>query len=147
MYDRSIRVPLIIYDPRVKEHRDITDMALNIDVTATIVDLAGIDIPASYHGQSLVQIVTGETETLSRDAVLIERVGDAEGLHDLQPPVHHGRHAPSVSWVFGSHLDGDLSPGLKMGADYRWVQRGDQVVDVAHQEQLASAVAEALKSA
>jgi arylsulfatase A-like enzyme len=74
MYDRSIRVPLIIYDPRVKEHRDITDMALNIDVAATIVDLAGIDIPAGYHGKSLVPIVTGETETLSRDAVLIEHL-------------------------------------------------------------------------
>jgi len=74
MYDRSIRVPLIIYDPRVKEHRDITDMALNIDVTATIVDLAGIDIPAGYHGRSLVPIVTGDVETLSRDAVLIEHL-------------------------------------------------------------------------
>ena len=74
MYDRSIRVPLIIYDPRIKEHRDIDDMALNIDVTATIVDLAGIDVPSGYHGQSLVPIVTGETETLSRDAVLIEHL-------------------------------------------------------------------------
>jgi arylsulfatase A-like enzyme len=49
-------------------------MALNIDVTATIVDLAGIDIPAGYHGKSLVPIVTGERETLSRDAVLIEHL-------------------------------------------------------------------------
>ena len=74
MYDRSIRVPLIIYDPRVKEHRDIDGMALNIDVTATIVDLAGIDIPAGYHGRSLVPIVTGDVGTLSRDAVLIEHL-------------------------------------------------------------------------
>jgi arylsulfatase A-like enzyme len=74
MYDRSIRVPLMIYDPRVNEHRDIDDMALNIDVTATIVDLAGIDVPASYHGKSLVPIFTGDVETLSRDAVLIEHL-------------------------------------------------------------------------
>jgi arylsulfatase A-like enzyme len=74
MYDRSIRVPLIIYDPRVNEHRDIDDMALNIDVTATIVDLAGIDVPVGYHGKSLVPIVAGDVETLSRDAVLIEHL-------------------------------------------------------------------------
>ena len=35
MYDNSIRVPLIVYDPRVKQHTEITDMALNIDVPAT----------------------------------------------------------------------------------------------------------------
>ena len=80
MYDRSIRVPLIIYDPRVKQHRDIDDMALNIDVTATIVDLAGIDVPAGYHGKSLVPIVTGETDTLARDTVLIEHLWDFENI-------------------------------------------------------------------
>jgi len=80
MYDRSIRVPLMIYDPRVKQHRDINDMALNIDVTATIVDLAGIEVPAGYHGKSLVPIVTGDTDTLSRDAVLIEHLWEFDHI-------------------------------------------------------------------
>ena len=80
MYDRSIRVPLMIYDPRVKEHRDVADMALNIDVTATILDLAGIEIPSGYHGKSLVPIVTGETDTLSRDTVLIEHLWDFDNI-------------------------------------------------------------------
>ncbi len=51
MYDNSIRVPLIIYDPRVKKHRDINDVALNIDVPATILDLAGIKQPKSLAGK------------------------------------------------------------------------------------------------
>jgi len=80
MYDRSLRVPLIIYDPRSKEHRDVSDMALNIDVTATIVDLAGIEVPAGYHGKSLVPIVTGDTDTLARDTVLIEHLWDFENI-------------------------------------------------------------------
>ena len=80
MYDRSIRVPLNIYDPRVKQHRDIDDMALNIDITATIVDLAGIDVPAAYQGKSLVPIVTGDAETLSRDAVLIEHLWEFDHI-------------------------------------------------------------------
>ena len=45
MYDNSIRVPLIVFDPRVNKHQDIADMALNIDVPATILDIAGIEIP------------------------------------------------------------------------------------------------------
>jgi alpha-L-rhamnosidase len=80
MYDRSIRVPLMIYDPRIREHRDISDMALNIDVTATILDLAGIDVPPGYHGKSLVPIVKGETETLSRDTVLIEHLWEFDNI-------------------------------------------------------------------
>ena len=46
MHDNSIRVPLIIYDPRSKGHKEIDEMALNIDVPATILDLAGLEQPA-----------------------------------------------------------------------------------------------------
>jgi alpha-L-rhamnosidase len=45
MYDNSIRVPLVVYDPRVKKHQDVDLMALNIDVPATILDLAGVENP------------------------------------------------------------------------------------------------------
>ncbi len=80
LYDRSIRVPLMIYDPRVREHRDISDMALNIDVTATILDLAGVDVPAGYHGKSLVPIVNGDVTSLARNVVLIEHLWDFENI-------------------------------------------------------------------
>jgi alpha-L-rhamnosidase len=98
MYDRSIRVPLMIYDPRVGEHRDISDMALNIDVTATILDLAGIDIPAGYHGKSLMPIVAGDTDTLSRDAVLIEHLWDFENI----PPSEGVR---TDEWKYFRYVD------------------------------------------
>ena len=39
MYDLSINVPLIIYDPRVRKHQDVEAMALNLDVPSTIADL------------------------------------------------------------------------------------------------------------
>ncbi len=47
MYDNSLRVLLIIYDPHAKSHGDIEDMALNIDVTSTIMDFAGLPVPAN----------------------------------------------------------------------------------------------------
>ena len=98
MYDNSIRVPLMIFDPRVKERRDIDDMALNIDVTATIVDLAGIDVPDSYHGKSLVPIVTGEVDTLARDTVLIEHLSELPGI----PPSEGVRTA---EWKYLRYID------------------------------------------
>lgn len=90
MYDNSIRVPLIIYDPRVgasgaetsraEIRRDVDDMALNIDVTATIVDLAGIQVPAGYQGKSLLPVVSGRSDSLSRDAVLIEHLWEFDEI-------------------------------------------------------------------
>ena len=40
MYDRSLRVPMLIYDPRGRDPREVEDMVLNIDVPATILDAA-----------------------------------------------------------------------------------------------------------
>ena len=80
MYDNSIRVPLIVHDPRVKKHQDINDMALNIDVPATILDLAGLKAPQSYQGKSLRQIVTQERESLNRDTILIEHLWEFENI-------------------------------------------------------------------
>jgi len=56
MYEPSIRVPLIIYDPRQPESKrgkTVNEMVLNIDITPTILALAGVDIPERYQGKSL----------------------------------------------------------------------------------------------
>jgi arylsulfatase A-like enzyme len=53
MYDNSLRVPLIVYDPRQTGGKRNTDFALNIDVPATILDYAGVKSPDSWHGTSL----------------------------------------------------------------------------------------------
>lgn len=74
MYDNSVRVPMIVYDPRVKKHRDISEMALNIDIPATILDLAGIKAPDVYQGKSLIPVVSGKEKSLERDTVLIEHL-------------------------------------------------------------------------
>ncbi|MFD1316410.1 alpha-L-rhamnosidase-related protein [Namhaeicola litoreus] len=76
MYDNSIRVPLIVYDPRIKKHQDISDMALNIDIPSTIADIAGISAPKTWQGKSLMSIVNRETNTIGRDTVLIEHIWD-----------------------------------------------------------------------
>lgn len=74
LYDNSIRVPLMVYDPRVKQHRDIDDMALNIDVPATVLDLAGVEQPESWQGKSLVPVVSGKARGLERNAILTEHL-------------------------------------------------------------------------
>ncbi len=77
LYDNSIRVPLIIFDPRLKKHREVEQMALNIDVPATLLDMAGVDMPESYQGKSLRPLVSG---AVPRDTVLIEHLWEFEHI-------------------------------------------------------------------
>tara|TARA_R110002049_G_scaffold186379_3_gene354678 strand:+ start:5640 stop:7334 length:1695 start_codon:yes stop_codon:yes gene_type:complete len=80
MYENSIKVPLIIYDPRNKEHKDVDEVALNIDVPSTILDFAGVQAPASWHGKSLKPFVDSETVDMKRDTVLIEHLWDFDNI-------------------------------------------------------------------
>lgn len=80
MYDNSVRVPLIIYDPRDTKHQDIDEMALNIDVPATMLDLAGVKQPETWQGKSLMPIVSAQAKDLNRDTVLIEHLWEFEHI-------------------------------------------------------------------
>lgn len=55
-HEESIRVPLIVYDPRrpdTKNHRQLSEMALNIDIAPTILTLAGAPVPKEMQGKNL----------------------------------------------------------------------------------------------
>ncbi len=67
MYEESIRIPMIILDPRQGvggRRRRVEQMALNIDLAPTILDFAGVPIPSRMQGKSLVPIVGGSGQTL-----------------------------------------------------------------------------------
>lgn len=60
-YEESLRVPLIICDPRVPESmrgRVLSNLALNLDIAPTILDVAGVE-PPGYQGQSLLRHTSG----------------------------------------------------------------------------------------
>lgn len=56
IYEHSIRVPLIIYDPRTptaQRNKIVSQTCLNVDLAPTLLDLAGISKPSIYQGHSL----------------------------------------------------------------------------------------------
>ncbi|WP_420455669.1 sulfatase [Rubrivirga sp.] len=60
-HQESVRVPLLIFDPRSPASGQVRDeIALNIDVAPTVLDLAGLAVPAGMQGQSLRPLVWGE---------------------------------------------------------------------------------------
>ncbi len=60
--EESIRVPLVIYDPRLPatlSGQRVSQMALNLDIPATILDYAGVSQPSVMQGRSLRPIAEG----------------------------------------------------------------------------------------
>ncbi|PYJ81635.1 MAG: hypothetical protein DME22_20705 [Verrucomicrobia bacterium] len=66
MYEESIRVPLIIFDPRAprsKRGRIVDALTLNLDFAPTMLELAGVAVPAGMQGRSLVPLLIGRRPT------------------------------------------------------------------------------------
>jgi len=59
MYEESIRVPMMVLDPRLSNstHGHRSQMALNIDIAPTIVELAGLQVPEAMQGASLIPLL------------------------------------------------------------------------------------------
>ena len=78
-YEQSLRVPLIVYDPRLSKAkwgavRD--EMALNIDIPATMLQLAGIEILTQYQGHSLSPLLQGKHASGWRNDFFCEHLLD-----------------------------------------------------------------------
>lgn len=60
--EQSIRIPLIILDPRIDKDRGLIreELALNIDIAPTILELAGLSTPDKMQGKSLVPLLHGK---------------------------------------------------------------------------------------
>jgi arylsulfatase A-like enzyme len=75
MYDESIRVPLIIFDPRLpasKRGQIVEAMTLNVDLAPTILNLAGLTIPVGMQGRSLKALLNANPVPDWRDAFFCE---------------------------------------------------------------------------
>lgn len=70
LYDPSIRVPLIIQDPRLpaeRRGRRVKDLVISADVAPTLLELCGLTVPASMQGRSLGPLLRGEAVAWRRD--------------------------------------------------------------------------------
>ncbi len=82
-FEESLRIPLIIYDPRVPESSQgivAESMALNIDIPSSIIDLAGIEIPETYQGKSLIPLIYGKNITRWRQDFFCEHLMNHGGI-------------------------------------------------------------------
>ncbi len=114
-------------------------MALNIDVPATLLAVAGVEQPESFQGTSLLPVVTGERSSLERDTVLIEHLWEfdnippSEGVRTKDWKYFRYVNDKSVEELYNLQEDPREINNLAQQADYQKVlvdmrQKCDQLI-------------------
>jgi choline-sulfatase len=105
-YEESIRVPLIIHDPRpsaVASGKVFDQLVLNLDLPSTFLELAGVEVPEKYQGESLVPFTKGETPESWRKDFFVEHHSSHPRLPNWHG-VHDGRFTYARYYVKGSEV-------------------------------------------
>ncbi|MFI0819433.1 sulfatase [Streptomyces sp. NPDC021098] len=71
-YDTDIRVPLMATGPGVPAGEKVSQLAENVDLNPTFLELAGLEPPSTVDGRSLAGLMRGRPEDDWRQAVLVE---------------------------------------------------------------------------
>lgn len=80
LYEESIRIPLVVYDPRLPEAQrgQVRDEFVTApDLAPTMLDLCDVDQPVTMQGASLRPLMNGESVAW-RDAVFTEQLMDIQ---------------------------------------------------------------------
>ena len=78
-YEESLRIPLMIRYPNGQsEPLAVDPIALNVDIAPTILELAGVPVPESMQGRSLLPLMTGATPSNWRDSFIFSYNIDPE---------------------------------------------------------------------
>ncbi|MEC7603647.1 MAG: sulfatase [Planctomycetota bacterium] len=90
-YEQSLRVPLIIYDPRLPQDqrgRLLEELAINSDLAPTMIELAGLPTPDAHTGRSLAPLIGGQavedwrTDFLCEFLAVAKTIPRWEGVRD-----------------------------------------------------------------
>ncbi len=130
-YEESLRVPMVIYDPRVPKSttgRTSDKLALNIDIPSTILDFAGISQPQSYQGKSLLSVIKDQNIEPWRDSFFCEHRME----HDKIPKyvgirgeryvyANYYEQDPQYEYLHDLQTDPDQLKNLSNHPDYKEV--------------------------
>ncbi len=105
MYEPSIRIPFLLRHPRSVPAGTTSDaIALNVDFAPTLLELAGLEVPAAMQGRSLEPLLEGETPADWRTSMYYRYW--MHGAH-FDVPAHYGvrteRH--KLIHYYGDPLD------------------------------------------
>lgn len=124
MYDLSVRVPLIIYDPRIDKHSEVNQQVLNLDIPSTVVDMAGGKIDKTWQGKSLVKLLNDNNASLDRDTILLEhlwefpKIPSCEGVRTNQWKYFRYINDKNIEELYNIEKDPDEKNDLSKSKKY-----------------------------
>ena len=134
-YEQSLRVPLIIYDPRLPQDqrgRLLEELAINSDLAPTIIELAGLPTPEAHTGRSLAPLIGGQavedwrTDFLCEFLAVPKTIPRWEGVRDTR-------------WVYARYyVDGPNQPPFEFLYDL--IKDPDQLNNIASNEKSLAAL-------
>ena len=108
-YEKVTHVPLIIYDPNLSIHRRGTRskaLVQSIDIAPTMLNMAGIDIPRSYQGKNLLDVISGKKEKI-REYLFTENLWSTQFGNPRCEAVQN------MDWKYIRYYKNDNFPALK----------------------------------
>jgi N-acetylglucosamine-6-sulfatase len=95
-YEESIRIPWIVRYPKLIKDpgRAASQMVLNVDLAATLLDAAGIDVPSTMDGMSFLPVLKAATAQ-SRKAWLYEYFSD----YPYRVPPHYAVRTDTHKYI------------------------------------------------
>ncbi|MDF1811756.1 MAG: sulfatase-like hydrolase/transferase [Verrucomicrobiales bacterium] len=73
LYEESVHVPLIVYSPflpEAKRGQHCAELVVGQDIPATLLDMAGLEVPNTYQGVSMVPLLEGQEVDWRKDVFL-----------------------------------------------------------------------------
>lgn len=134
MYEESIRVPLIVRDPRrpgAARDRRRSEMVLNVDVAPTILSLASVQIPAEVEGRDLTPLLRGRDVPWREDWFYEHSFTLADG-----PPIPRTEGIRTTAWKYIRYPDANPVCEQLFDLSTDPHERRDRTGDVVHADML-----------
>jgi arylsulfatase A-like enzyme len=112
-FDTDIHVPLVVTGPGIAPGRVVEEIAGNIDLNPTFVDIAGVAPAAGVDGRSLVPFLHGHAVPQWRKVALVEHHGHLTDASDPDFPGKRGGNPPTyeairgATWVYVEYDGGE----------------------------------------
>lgn len=89
MYEESLSMPFLVrYPAMVAAGSSCDEIALNVDVGPTFLELAGVEVPGEMQGASIVPLLRGESPDDWRQSMYYRYWMHRDGAHNV--PAHYG---------------------------------------------------------
>lgn len=133
-YDESLRVPLIVFNPKLQEAfkgQRREEFVSNIDLPATLLDFANVGIPESYQGETLLPLLENRAPKNWRDFLFCEHHQYRDQIPSWVGIRHqryvYARYQDSIEILHDLELDPDQLINFANNPEYtktlRWARK------------------------